>query len=190
MKIDKFSEFQHGNLTFINYIQLSESDLLTILDYRNHITVRQMSHNNVDITIEEHFEFIEKLKTDDTDFYFAIKKNNKIIGSVSLTKCNFLNKNIFAGVFLDPKLIGTGLGVELEFESIRLAFVTFGIESATCLIFEDNNLSLSIIPKFKFKKIETLPLYSIHKLYREDWLKLPPSYKEFKYELLRSLKNK
>ncbi len=190
MKIDKNKEYQHGNLTFVNYIQLSEAELLTILKFRNHVTVRQMSHNNKDITLEEHFDFVEKLKTDSTDFYFAIKKNDIIIGSVSLTKCDFLNKNIFAGVFLDPKLIGSGLGVELEFESIRLAFVTFGIESATCIIFEDNNISHTIIPEFNFKKIATQPLYSTYELSKKDWLKLPKTYSEFKNELFQKFRKK
>jgi UDP-4-amino-4,6-dideoxy-N-acetyl-beta-L-altrosamine N-acetyltransferase len=191
MTIDKNKEYQHGNLTFVNYIHLDESDLITILEYRNHPRVRKMTHNSIEISIEDHLNFIKKLKFDDSNFYFAIKKNHKIIGSVSLTKCDFITKYILAGVFLDPKLIGSGLGVELEFESIRLAFVTFKIEKAGCEIFEENNFSHTIIPKFGFKTIATYPSYIVSELSREDWLKLPATYIEFKYELLQSLrKNK
>lgn len=190
MKIDKNIEYHHGNLTFVNYTQLSESDLLTILVFRNHFKVRQMTHNNLEISVEEHFEFIEKLKVENTDFYFAIKKNNKIIGSVSLTKCDFVKKYILAGVFLDPNLIGSGLGVELEFESIRLAFVTFEIETAGCDIFEENNLSHTIISEFNFKKIATNPFYSTYELSKKDWLKLPKTFSEFKSELFQKYRKK
>lgn len=191
MNIDKNREYQQGNLIFVNYTQLPESDLLTILDFRNHISIRQMSYNDNGITKEQHFSFIEKLKLDVNNFYFAIKKNNKIIGSVSLTKCDFIKKYIFAGVFLDPKLIGSGLGVELEFECVNLAFEKFKIEIAGCEVFEDNEFAQKLISALNFRKIETHPTYSTYQLIREDWLKLSHTYKEFKLELLKNIrKNK
>lgn len=185
MKIDKNSEYEQGNLKFVNYTQMPKSDLLTILDFRNHISIRQMSYTDKGITEVEHFNFIEKLKLDENNFYFAIKKNNKIIGSVSLTRCDFVNKYIFAGVFLDPNLIGSGLGVELEFECVNLAFEKFKIEIAGCEVFEDNEFAQKLISALNFRKIETHTTYGIYQLIREDWLKLPHTYKEFKLELLQ-----
>jgi UDP-4-amino-4,6-dideoxy-N-acetyl-beta-L-altrosamine N-acetyltransferase len=188
MKIDKNIKFQLGNLEFINYVGLSESDLKIILDFRNHSKVRKMMHSPNEISVKDHFEFVEKLKIDLDNFYWVIKKKDVIIGGISITKVDYERREIFSGIFLNPKFIGTGVGVEIEFESMKLIFDIFQIETIKAVVLEINNFSHSLLIKFNFKPIEIQPTYTVYQLNKNNWLQMPQTYKEFKYELLQSIR--
>ncbi len=188
MKIDKNIKFQLGNLEFINYVELSESDLQTILDFRNHANVRKMMHNSNEISVKDHFEFVEKLKIDFDNFYWAVKKNDKIIGGISVTKVDYKKNEVFSGIFLNPNLIGTGLGVEIEFESLKLFFESFQIDSINGEVLDQNNLSNTVLVKLNFKPIKTETSSTLYQLKKIDWLQASQTYKEFKYELLQSIR--
>jgi UDP-4-amino-4,6-dideoxy-N-acetyl-beta-L-altrosamine N-acetyltransferase len=184
MNIDKAVLYQFGGLEFINYIQLIEQDLFTILEYRNHIDVRKMMHSKDVIAERDHFNYINKLKIDTSNYYWLVKKKEKIIGSVYLTKVDSLKKDAFWGIFLNPKYIGTGLGVEIEFESMKLFFQEFKFSTIKGEVLEKNNDSHSIQIRFNFKEIENKSNCTLYQLTSEDWTLLPETFKQFKLKYL------
>jgi UDP-4-amino-4,6-dideoxy-N-acetyl-beta-L-altrosamine N-acetyltransferase len=184
MNIDKSISYEFGSLEFINYTQLIEEELLTVLEYRNHIDVRKMMHNPDEITKQEHFNFINKLKIETINYYWIVKKKEKIVGSVYLTKVDSLKKNAFWGLFLNPKYIGTGLGVEIEFESMKLFFQEFKFNIIKGEVLERNNDSHSIQIKLNFKEIKNQSSCSLYQLIAEDWTLLPETFKQFKLKYL------
>ena len=184
MTIKKTKEYKLGNLEFINYTQLIDQDLFSVLEYRNHIEVRSMMNDPHIISKDEHLEFIEKLKTDLCNFYWIVRKKEKIIGSVYLSKVDYLKKDAFWGIFLNPKYIGTGLGVEIEFESMKLFFQEFKFSSIKGEVLEKNKDSHSIQIRFNFKEIENQSICTLYQLTSEDWTLLPETFKQFKLKYL------
>lgn len=182
--IDRNHIYNSGNIEFKNYTILSIEEQKLILEFRNDLRVREMMHNNKPIKEKDHFDFIERLNNDTQNFYWAVYKKSKPLGAVYLNHFN-LNE-AFWGIFINPKYIGTGIGVEIQFETMNLFFQQFNLEKIKGEVLKSNKDSLSIQPKFLFNRINlenqtaTLRL----ELARENWKKLPKSYKEFKRNIL------
>jgi RimJ/RimL family protein N-acetyltransferase len=113
-----------------------------------------------------------------------VKKKEKIIGSIYLTKVDYCKKDAFWGIFLNPNYIGTGLGVEIEFESMKLFFQEFNFSSIKGEVLEKNNDSHSIQTRFNFKEIENQSNCTLYQLAIEDWALLPETFKQFKLKYL------
>jgi UDP-4-amino-4,6-dideoxy-N-acetyl-beta-L-altrosamine N-acetyltransferase len=180
MLINKEYKYNSGNLEFVNYINLSNEDLLTILEYRNHVEVREMMSNPKEILVCEHFEYVEKLKLDVNNFYWIVKKKDKLIGAIYLNNVNYDKRSAFWGVFLNPNYIGTGVGVEVEFEGMKVFFKEFVFNYIKAEVLNKNIDSHSIQTKFNFMEVENNINSVMYELTREDWLRLPETYKEFK----------
>jgi UDP-4-amino-4,6-dideoxy-N-acetyl-beta-L-altrosamine N-acetyltransferase len=185
MIVKKNIKYKCGNLEFTNYLDLSKQELLVILEFRNHIDVRKMMNNTGEISISDHFSFIEKLKQDGDNFYWIVRKNENIIGAIYLNKIDHENKSAFWGIFLNPKYIGTGIGLEIEFECMRLFFDEFQLNIIKGEVIQNNKDSHSIQAKFNFKEVFSANNGSctLYELSRINWSKLPNTYKEFKYLL-------
>ena len=102
MDVDLIEPYAFGNVIFKNYIVLSDDDKKKILEFRNHPLVRNMMHNKEEITLTNHLDFIDKLKSDKKNCYWAVIRKNKLVGSVYLNRINSTGKSAFWGVFLSP----------------------------------------------------------------------------------------
>ncbi|WP_405208890.1 UDP-4-amino-4,6-dideoxy-N-acetyl-beta-L-altrosamine N-acetyltransferase [Aquimarina sp. LLG6339-5] len=184
--INRGKTYESGRLEFKNYTKLSLAEKRTILDFRNHELVRNMMNNNSIIELQGHLEFITRLKDDNHNYYWTVLKKEKIVGAVYLNKVDPDLRDPYWGIFLDPKYIGTGLGVEVEFESLTLFFNQFGLKKIKGEVLRNNIDSIQIQEKFLFKQIEneTNNKYFQLQLTCEDWKELPKTYKEFKREIL------
>jgi len=180
MLINNVRNYNSGKLDFLNYINLSNEDLLTILEYRNHVEVRKMMSNHKEIQTIEHFRYVEKLKQNINNFYWIVKKNENIIGAIYLNNLNYEMRSAYWGIFLNPNYIGTGVGVEVEFEGMKVFFKEFGFNYIKAEVLNNNIDSHSIQAKFNFREVENNINSVIYELTREDWLRLPETYKEFK----------
>ena len=74
-----------GAVELSNFIDLPHETLKSILYMRNHSDVRMQMHNNSPISEEEHFNFVESLKTNKSKKYFAASVSNKIVGVIYFT---------------------------------------------------------------------------------------------------------
>ena len=52
-----------NNIKLINFIDLSQEEKMMILEWRNKIDIQKWMHTQNDISLEEHLDFINSLKT-------------------------------------------------------------------------------------------------------------------------------
>jgi len=64
----------------INFINLEYDEKVMILNWRNHPKVKSVMHNNLDISLDDHLNFIKSLKKRVDKKYFLVKKNSLNIG--------------------------------------------------------------------------------------------------------------
>ena len=90
------------NYTFVNYNNISDEDIIKILQIRNSYEVRRWMVNDTEIPLESHLKFVASLKANDTKDYFIIKDSSeKIIGSVNI---DYLDTGIVErGIFINPE---------------------------------------------------------------------------------------
>ena len=178
--------YKLGRLKFKNYVFLSKYEKTIIFDYRNDEEVRRMMHRNSLISFDEHLKFIENLSIDTNNFYWAVYKNENIVAGVYL---NFNEENTpYWGIFLNPKFIGTGLGMEVQFETFNLFFDEYDLKEIRAEVMIKNKDSLSIQKRFLFEELSTDKEEGMvfMKLSVEDWKKLPKTYKDFKKEIFKN----
>jgi len=176
-----------GTLKFKNYTILSYDEKKIILNYRNHKEVRVMMTDSQIIKEKDHFNFIKKLEKDNYSFYWAVEKKEKIMGGVSLVNVDHINKQAYWGFFLNPKYIGTGLGVEVEFEALRLFFENLNFQKIKGEVLKANKNSLSMQYKFLFEEEKNALLdneFLQLELDKHRWQRMPVDFKKFKKEIL------
>ncbi|MGB0879291.1 MAG: UDP-4-amino-4,6-dideoxy-N-acetyl-beta-L-altrosamine N-acetyltransferase [Polaribacter sp.] len=185
MAIDLTKSYSLGNVVFKNYIDLSLEEKKEILGYRNHFLVREMMHNKNEIKLNDHLGFIDKLKIDKQNSYWAVFKKNKLVSSVYLNKIDITDKTGFWGIFLNPNYIGTGIGVEIQFEAMKLFFEKFEFKTIFGEVLKINKDSIPIQLKFSFDIEDQSEKYYSMKLESEQWRNLSTeTYKEFRKQIL------
>ncbi len=70
------------SLLFVNFINISKDIALQILEHRNAPEIREQMINSKSISLEDHLNFLEKLKHSKNLFYYAIFFNEKLIGVI------------------------------------------------------------------------------------------------------------
>lgn len=96
-------DFQIDGINAVNFINLNNDELLKILEMRNDARIAKWMLLERQISQNEHFNFVEKLKTQKNQVYFALKNNiNEILGVISLNNIDLHNKNAFIGIYANP----------------------------------------------------------------------------------------
>ena len=185
MLIDKNEIYNSGNINFKNYIKFSIEEKKKILEFRNHIFIREMMHNKNIIELEDHLNFIDKLNFDTKNFYWGVIRKGKLIGSIYINDVDVQEEKAFWGVFLDPNYVGSGIGFEIQFEALNLFFKTFGLKKIFGEVFKKNKDSLSIQSKFLFKTKENHEKHLLLELNAKDWKIFSKfNFKEFKRKII------
>ena len=130
------------------------NDSLSILSMRNHPLIKKQMNNSKIISNEEHLKFIENLKSDNVG-YWILKINKKIIGSISLTNINFNKSSCVGGNFIDPNLIGTGVGIVINYFMHFLAFEKISCKKINASIKKTNVNAMKINKFFGAKTVST-----------------------------------
>lgn len=145
-------DFEIDNYKLINYLNIEINDSLSILSMRNHPFIKKQMNNFKIISKKEHFKFIENLKSENAG-YWILKNKNKIIGSISLTNINFDKSSCVGGNFIDPKHIGTGLGLVINYFMHLLAFEKISCKMINASIKKTNENAMKINIFFGAMKI-------------------------------------
>jgi UDP-4-amino-4,6-dideoxy-N-acetyl-beta-L-altrosamine N-acetyltransferase len=185
MDVELIEPYSLGNIIFKNYIVLSIEEKKEVLEFRNHPLVRSMMRNKDEIKLTHHLDFIDKLKSEKKNCYWAVIRKNKLVGSVNLKEINSVKKSAFWGVFLNPNYIGTGIGVEIQYEFMKLFFETLKFKIIFAEALKVNRDTLSIQSKFLFELVEESTDYFLMKLESDQWSKLSTTtFKEFKRKII------
>jgi len=180
---------QKGELKFVNYTSMSEENLTEILKYRNSPEVRKWMLDTSEISVKDHFSFIDRLKDYSDRVYFGVYKKDKLIGGVYAVDIDSSRENCIWGFYLSPRMIGTGVGLEVEFEFLKILFEELGMKRVSGFVHESNRDSLEIQDLFGFDTLSQNDTYIKIALNRTNWLSLVRDYKTFKKNILKWKKN-
>ena len=146
--------FKFDKYEFINFRMLSNPELLMILEWRNNSEIRKWSFSKEIISIDEHMNFVELLRQNDNNTYWLVKKENRNIAVCNIS--NLHSKKPFFGFYLNPSLINTGIGAEVEFYFLKIIFDQLKISKIYGKVLKNNFNVLHIHKFFDFSIIEEI----------------------------------
>ncbi len=126
------------SLVFKNFIDLDEHESQRILDIRNDEDVRKWMNNDSIISLENHINYIEKLKIDKSKCYVVMLKDNDIIGSIYLVDI-VPNESAVFGFYTNPKYFKTNFGIQVFYFGLSYFIKQFSLKKITGSYFKDNH---------------------------------------------------
>lgn len=133
----------------INFIHLDQIEKEMVLKWRNHPEIKAVMHNNLNITIKEHFQFIESLKHRNDKQYFLVKEDSKAIGVIDFI--NITNNEAELGIYSNPEL--KGYGILLLNEICNYAFKTLKLKLLKAEVYSTNYSAIKLYKKFNFLEV-------------------------------------
>jgi len=135
----------------INFINLEYDEKVMILNWRNHPKIKSVMHNNLDILLDDHLNFIESLKKRDDKKYFLVKENSLNIGVIDFI--NITKYEAELGIYSNPDL--RGYGTLLLSEICTYAFETLKVQVLKAEVYKTNVTAIQLYQKFNFKEIQS-----------------------------------
>lgn len=140
-----------NDFSLINYVNLSDEDQNLILETRNSNDIVNSMVNTKYISKEEHNEFLHSLRQQDIKsqlfqlkFYWAIFNKKQFIGSINLKNVNLLESICYSGLYLNPKLINSGLGSLIIYIQHFIVFEIFNISKIESVVEINNKKALKL----------------------------------------------
>jgi UDP-4-amino-4,6-dideoxy-N-acetyl-beta-L-altrosamine N-acetyltransferase len=131
---------------------LNKETQLQVLKIRNEEYVREWMFQDKEISVKEHFTWVEQLKDDKTQIHLIIIIDDAItpFGSVNIKKIDMINKNAELGFYKTQSCKENRL-MEISIASlINYSFMKLGIEKIYSEVFEGNIKSLNLHKKLQF----------------------------------------
>ena len=122
--------FEIKNVGFKNFVNLSAEEKTETLEWRNHEQVRSMMITKDIILLETHLLFIQKLVNSNDKVFWVATYNGQKVGVIYLF--DIANSQAFWGYYLNPKFIGSGYGILLEYLILEIAFSVFKLSELSC----------------------------------------------------------
>lgn len=140
---EKFRKsYSVGSFYFKSYVELNDDEAKEILKARNAECVRKWMIITDEIKLDEHLNYIQKLKNSEKKFYWAVYQEDKFLGGISLI--GFENNRGDSGIFLNPILIGNGLGMKISICSFEFYFYTLKIDSLYSVVHKENKNAIKM----------------------------------------------
>lgn len=108
MIIDKDKIYTYGRYSYINFCKLSEPELITILNWRNHPDIRKCMNTTDCISPETHLAFCKSLRNRTDKYYWLIKKGDEPIGVLNIIDVDETTDTCEPGFYLAPNVMGRG----------------------------------------------------------------------------------
>ena len=144
----KKKESKYFTLKLLTTLSLEQQ--LKIREIRNQASVRSAMYSEQEIGLNEHLEWVNKLKSDKKKIVFAVlNEQSNSIGVVGIKALDMLNKKADWELYLDKNERG-GLGAALEYNLIEYVFNVLGIEKLNCEVIETNESVVKLHKKFFF----------------------------------------
>ena len=181
------SNFHRGKFLFKSFSLLNEKEMKQILDWRNHDIVRKWMFNKNIIEEKDHINFIMHLHEKKDKAYWLVFKDDKPMGVVNLI--NFTGESCEWGIYIRPDMIGSGLGIDIQYYFLNILFTEINIKTLIAFINTDNNENLKVQQLFDFnleneiEYIDDIPYYKLI-LQKKSWLNLEKDIKAFKLSRL------
>jgi len=136
--------------SFVNFIDLDIQDKKLILEWRNHESIRKWMYNSDVVALENHLEFINRLKDNTTKLYFLVKRKGKPVGVISLVD---IENNVGDwGYYIAPDFHNENLGVEFYYYSLVYIYRVLKLSKVIGYVLKDNKSANSFSDLFGFSK--------------------------------------
>jgi len=133
-------------LKLINFTSLSDEQKLMVLKWRNDERIAKFMKNK-SVGKEEHFAFLERLKSIQDKIYFLVKDEGEFIGVVSFV--DITKESCEFGVYKNPEL--KGVGKKLLDLIKEYAFFTLKVGSLKAKAYNNNEKALAVYENFGFR---------------------------------------
>lgn len=144
--IHSFINYQYD---IINYVDCTRKQHLEILNLRNLDDVRMWMVNPEVIPEENHFQFVERLKENTDRLYFAIYRDDLLVGTYNLTK---EKDGVWErGIIANPKTKIKGETAKWEGQ-ILANLPKKGIKAVTAKVKQDNPRSIKYHEKLGYQE--------------------------------------
>ena len=159
--------------------QMTESDLPTILGWRNHPDVRKNMYTQHVISWDEHAAWFHRMKDDPSKRYFVCVNGSEPVGVVGFYGIRDDHKTA-EWAFYSGDVSARGVGSQMEFLALEYAFLELGLEKLSCEVLGYNESVIAFHRKHGFRvegvrrrqyflngRYEDVHLLA---LFRKDWL--------------------
>jgi RimJ/RimL family protein N-acetyltransferase len=148
--------------------RVTEKDLLQTFKWATDKQIRRFSFQQNDIRLEEHTLWFNKKLNDPNCFYYLLRINDRLVGSV---RFDLQQEDAIISYLLDPLEHGKGLGVFI----LKMGMEQFLSENNNALftqfignVLPDNKSSIHIFEQLGFKKLSTAPSLRFTKKYHRN----------------------
>jgi UDP-4-amino-4,6-dideoxy-N-acetyl-beta-L-altrosamine N-acetyltransferase len=175
LTLTKLIDIGRNWYSFRDYTSLSETELRTVLDWRNHEAIRRWMHNQAEISWDDHLSFVDSLRQNLTKVYWLVERDGEPVGSLNLTILSEMEGEW--GYYLGTEYIGKGFGVEFCYYIIDHLMTKCNIDVLVGFAKPENNAANSLNTLFEFSS-EAVELqvngvcgrYLKRTLTRDQWL--------------------
>ncbi|MDD2357038.1 MAG: UDP-4-amino-4,6-dideoxy-N-acetyl-beta-L-altrosamine N-acetyltransferase [Thiovulaceae bacterium] len=133
----------------IDFIDLTLKEKEKVLSWRNHPDIKKWMYNDKDITLKEHLEFIESLKSRVDKRYFLVQQNDEDIGVIDLT--NITSDDLEIGLYANPSQ--RGVGNILMRVIIDYSFGKLHVKKIFAEVFSENSKASHLYQKHGFSQV-------------------------------------
>ncbi len=149
-KINLKSDFELGGFKIVNFVNLTFEEKEIVRNCRNNENIRKMMFSDSIISSEEHSNFINKLRKDNNNFYWIVKKGNEFIGTISMNRVDMINKNAYIGIYTNPDYKLPGAGSILIKCLKKLAFGEANLHTLKLEVIDKNERAINFYKKSGF----------------------------------------
>lgn len=142
-----------GDVRLLNFTNVSKDDLLYVLKMRNYPEIKKWMYNQEDISEQQHFHFVDKLKSDETKKYFIVKQNESIVGSINFININQTKRAADFGLYTNPFVSTPSAGRILEEVAIQYAQDFLELKYLNLEVFKKNTRAINFYEKIGFTQV-------------------------------------
>lgn len=130
--------------------KMLESDLLLVLQWRNSDHVRKNMFTDHIISEQEHFNWFNKIKHDNSKRYFIVEYKTVPFGVTNLTNLDYCNKTGQLGIYIGENRRIKGLGSAALFLTLKIYFEELHFNKIYAEVFAFNKIAIRLYEKFGF----------------------------------------
>ena len=132
---------------------LEVSAQMAIREIRNHADVRKFMFTDHLISVNEHLQWVARLKRDPNQVVFVLLDvlTKNPLGVCSLNRLDLGNGRCDWGFYLAPSEQGHGIGAAVQFRMLEFAFETMNLEKLDGTVIEGNDPVLRFHRRFGFE---------------------------------------
>ncbi|MBD3799583.1 MAG: UDP-4-amino-4,6-dideoxy-N-acetyl-beta-L-altrosamine N-acetyltransferase [Epsilonproteobacteria bacterium] len=161
-------------LIFKNFIKLTRVEHKDILNIRNSEYVRNNMKSRSIIKFEDHLNWINKLKQDNSNIYYAISFGDEIVGAIYITDIDYnQNKSTWGLYFkrnINPLIlsVSTYCIIDKVFNELNLSILNLEVNKNNISAY---NFNLSFGFKVYQNKLEMDEEYFLMRMTKDFWNK-------------------